>query len=192
MKKFIKKPVAIILAVVLLVGAVVGGTLAWLTDKTDSVVNTFTTGNINITLAETTGTTYQMVPGWKITKNPVATVKANSEDCYLFVKLDKSDKYGDYMTYEMAEGWSTLGDSYPGVFYREVAKTTADQPFAVIKDNKITVNESVTKEMMDAIEKGTVDNPTLTITAYAIQKDKTNNTPFGAETAWKTLNGITT
>ena len=38
-----KKTLALLLALVLLAGGVIGGTLAWLTDKTDPVKNTFTT-----------------------------------------------------------------------------------------------------------------------------------------------------
>ena len=49
------KALALVLAVVLLVGAAIGGTVAWLTDKTGDVVNTFTVGNIDIELAESTG-----------------------------------------------------------------------------------------------------------------------------------------
>ena len=45
-----------LLALVLVIGCVAGGTVAWLVAKTEPVVNTFTYGNINITLAETTGT----------------------------------------------------------------------------------------------------------------------------------------
>ena len=42
-----------LLALVLVVGCAVGGTIAWLTAKTDPVVNTFTYGKINIALTET-------------------------------------------------------------------------------------------------------------------------------------------
>ena len=43
--------------------------------------------------------------------------------------------------------------------------------FPVLKDNKVTVLESVTKSMMEKIKNGTVSAPTLTFTAYAVQKD---------------------
>ena len=82
-----KKIIATVGACALCVGLGVAGTLAWLTDKTESVTNTFTTSNINITLTETTGSNYQMIPGFTITKDPKVTVSAGSEDCYLFVKL---------------------------------------------------------------------------------------------------------
>ena len=55
------------LAVVLVLCCAVGGTLAWLTQKTDAVVNTFTVGDINITLTETERE-YKMVPGNTIDK----------------------------------------------------------------------------------------------------------------------------
>ena len=60
MKKKIFVPVV---AAALALCCAIGGTLAWLTDKTDPVVNTFTVGNVDITLAETTGQEYKMVPG---------------------------------------------------------------------------------------------------------------------------------
>ena len=56
------------------------------------------------------------------------------------------------------------------MFYREVASGPADQEFAVLADNKVTVLDSVTSAMMDNITKGTTDAPTLTFSAYAIQK----------------------
>ena len=44
-----KKTVALLLACVMALGVAVGGTLAWLTDTTQEVKNTFTDSNINIT-----------------------------------------------------------------------------------------------------------------------------------------------
>ena len=60
--KNMKKSIALVLALVLVVGGVVGGTIAWLTDETEEIKNTFTVGNIDIELAETT-TNYKMIPG---------------------------------------------------------------------------------------------------------------------------------
>ena len=79
------KPMLIAMAVVLLLGCVTGGTLACLTSTTGAVTNTFTVGDINITLDETTSD-YKMIPGYTIAKDPKVTVAANSEKCYLFVK----------------------------------------------------------------------------------------------------------
>lgn len=174
-----KKILITVTAVALVLCFVVGGTLAWLVDKTDPVVNTFTYGDINIELKETT-TNYKMVPGEDIAKDPKVTVKAKSEDCWLFVKVEKSEKYDTFLTHAIAEGWIPLEDEV-GVYYREVTNSTSDQSFAVLKDNKVTVNETVTKEMLTASD---FTNPTLTFTAYAIQKASFDT----AAAAWAEIN----
>ena len=161
-----KKAFLSMAAVILVLCCAVGGTLAWLTDKTDSVTNTFTVGDINITLAETTSD-YKMVPGNTIAKDPKVTVKAGSEACWLFVKVVKSSNFGAFMTYEMADGWTALTGS-DGVFYREVAAAATEAEFAVLKNDQVKVLDSVTKEMLTG--QG-FTAPTLTFTAYAVQKD---------------------
>lgn len=158
-----KKTLALVLALTLLVAGVVGGTLAWLTDRTAEVKNTFTVGDINIGLTETT-TDYKMVPGNTIAKDPTVTVKANSEACWLFVKVTESENLDTFITYAIAEGWTELQD---GVYYREVPASNADQTFSVLAGNTVTVNDTVTKEMLTAKD---FANPTLTFQAYAIQK----------------------
>ena len=159
-----KKTLALVLALTLLVAGVVGGTLAWLTDRTAEVKNTFTVGDINIGLTETT-TDYKMVPGNTIAKDPTVTVKANSEACWLFVQVTESENLKNFITYAIAEGWTELQD---GVYYREVPASAADQPFSVLKGDAVTVNNDVTKEMLTAKD---FANPTLTFKAYAVQKD---------------------
>lgn len=161
-----KKTLALVLALTLLVAGVVGSTLAWLTDQTAEVKNTFTVGDINIGLTETT-TDYKMVPGNTIAKDPTVTVKANSEACWLFVKVTESTDLKDFITYAIAEGWTAL-PGVDGVYYREVPASAADQPFSVLKGDAVTVNSDVTKEMLTAKD---FANPTLTFKAYAVQRD---------------------
>ncbi len=178
-----KKTVALLLALVLVFGVVAGGTLAWLIDKTDPVVNTFTYGNINITLTESTGNNYKIIPGKDITKDPKVTVKATSEACWLFVEVKEEGTFvADKVTYSIADGW-TKGDGTKipaNVYYREVSAVTADTDFSVLKDNKITVKDTLTKEDIKTI----TTDPTLTFTAYACQKDGIND----AATAWAKIN----
>ena len=81
-----KKTLALVLALTLLVAGVVGGTLAWLTDQTAEVKNTFTVGDINIGLTETT-TDYKMVPGNTIAKDPTVTVEEGSDASYVRMKV---------------------------------------------------------------------------------------------------------
>lgn len=165
-----------LLALVLVIGCVAGGTVAWLVAKTEPVVNTFTYGNINITLAETTGTNYKVIPGTVIEKDPKVTVKAGSEACYLFVKVEKVGTFTG-MSYEIADGWTAL-EGENGVYYRQVGSVTADTSFEVIKGNEITVSETLTKENIPTA------NPTLKITAYAVQQENIAD----AATAWKAAN----
>ena len=158
--------------------------MAWLTDQTPSVTNTFTTSDINIELKETKNN-FQMIPGCTIAKDPKVTVKAGSEACYLFVKLEKSTDFDTFMTYEMADGWEALPEA-PGVYYREVAAATADTTFEVLKDNQVTVRDDVTKAQMNALTAADT-YPTLTVTAYASQLYKNNTEKFTVAAAWANI-----
>lgn len=177
-----KKLLASVVAIALVACCVIGGTLAWLTDTTDPVVNTFTIGDIDITLAETTGTNYKVVPGTDITKNPKVTVEGGSEACYLFVKIEEAN-WNDGLGYAVADGWTKLADT-DNVWYREVSANTADQEFYVLKDNEVTVSGDMTKTDVAAFEENA---PTLTFTAYAIQSANTGS----AVEAWAELNPTT-
>ena len=161
-----KKTLALVLALTLLVAGVVGGTLAWLTDQTAEVKNTFTVGDINIGLTETTAD-YKMIPGNTIAKDPTVTVKANSEACWLFVKVTESENLDTFITYAIADDWTVL-PGVDGVYYREVPASAADQTFSVLAGDAVTVKSDVTKTMLETAK---TDAPTLTFKAYAIQKD---------------------
>ena len=176
------KAVTAMLALTLVLAAywAVGGTAAWLAAKSDPIASTFTFGDINITLKETNhqeGPT-KIIPGVDIPKDLRVTVQADSVDCWLFVKVEE---YGTFLqnkvTYSVDDGW-TKGDGsqIPGdVYYREVKAVTADADFYVLKDNKITVSETLTKADIQNIT-----DPTLTFTAYAVQMEGINT----AAEAW--------
>lgn len=173
------KAFAAVLALVLVLGCALGGTVAWLVAKSDPVVNTFTYGDININLEETTGSSYKIIPGVDIAKDPKVTVKADSEACWLFVKVDEVGTFvADKVTYSVADGWTAL-TGQPGVYYREVGAVTADTDFYVLKDNVVKVSDTLTKEDIKDITTG----PTLTFTAYAVQKDGIAD----AATAWSKI-----
>ena len=173
------KTVAILLALVLAIGCAVGGTLAWLISQTESVVNTFTYGDIDIDLTETTGTEYKIIPGVNINKDPKVTVTAGSEACWLFVKVEEQGTFvANKVTYGIAADW-TKGDGTKipeNVYYREVnaAAAKAGESYYILKGNTtyangvVTVSENLTKDEVDQL-KG--KNPTLTFKAYAVQKD---------------------
>ena len=164
-----------LLALVLVVGCAVGGTIAWLTATTEPVVNTFTYGKIKIELTETTGTEYKIIPGVNISKDPKVTVKADSEACWLFVKVAEEGTFvTDKVTYSIADGWKVLdATNHPGVYYREVDAVTADTNFNVLAGDTtypngvVTVSENLTKAEANSV----ATQSTLTFTAYAVQKD---------------------
>jgi len=171
-----------LLAMALVCCVSVSGTLAWIMRQTDPVVNTFTYGDINITLTETDAVQdgshytnqYSMVPNIDIIKDPVVTVLPGSEDCWLFVQLTESDNFDTFMRYEKAEGWdklhlsqSTTGSS---VYYRTVEHKDAEQQFYILKDNTVHVHSTVTKEMLNQLDDPS-KYPTLTVTAYAVQQE---------------------
>lgn len=173
------KAFAAVLALVLVLGCALGGTVAWLVAKSDPVVNTFTYGDINIALTETTGEDYKIIPGVDIAKDPKVTVEADSEACWLFVKVEETGTFvADKVTYSVADGWTAL-TGQPGVYYREVGAVTADTDFYVLKDNVVKVSDTLTKEDIKDIPTG----PTLTFTAYAVQKDGIAD----AATAWSKI-----
>lgn len=92
-----KKILIGILCAVAVSAASIMGTLAYLTDK-DSVANTFTVGNVDITLDEAdvtpdgveiaganrvAGNEYHLIPGREYVKDPTVTVLAGSEESYV-------------------------------------------------------------------------------------------------------------
>lgn len=179
------KIAALIAAIVLAIGCTAGGTVAWLVSKPNAITNVFTVGNINATLTEE-AKEFKIVPGVDIFKNPVATVEAKSEDCYLFVKLTEENwptfteksSTTRKVEYKIADEWTKL-ESVDGVYYHEVIKSdTADQNFPVLQGDKVTVSNTLTKEEADAIQKA----PKLTVAVYAVQKEGMGS----AADAWET------
>lgn len=174
-----KKVLISVTALALVICCAIGGTLAWLSTKTDPVVNTFKVGDIDIELSETTKD-YKMVPGNTIAKNPKVTVKSGSEACWLFIKVEESANFYDFMTYKTADGWTAL-EGVSGVYYREVSAASDDQSFPVLKGDSVTVREAVTKDQLSSVKNE--NRPTLTFTAYAVQKDNISS----ASDAWSKL-----
>ena len=85
-----KRSLFTMLAALCLVGVImVGATLAYLTDKTDDVVNTFTVGNVDIDLTEPNwdpDDAKDLEPGAEVAKDP--TVTNNKNDAYVAVTVD--------------------------------------------------------------------------------------------------------
>lgn len=173
------------LCAVLLVAASVLGTMAYLKDS-EEVKNTFTVGNVAITMDETDvddstpnkerdqANSYKLLPGHTYTKDPIIHVDSKSEDCYLFVKVDNQiadiEATGDTTVAAQmaAKGWKAV-EGKNGI-YVYVGTTTA--PVAVAANNNVTVFEKlVIAGSVDGDTLKTYEAKTITVTAYAVQKD---------------------
>lgn len=188
MKNVNKKLLVVTIVALILAVSCVVGTFAYLTRVTDPVVNTFVSGNIILTLEETDdgdgdeqNNDYTMIPGQTIEKDPVVTVGAGSEDCYVYVKIEESADFDttNVFTYAVADGW-TLLDGTTNIYSREYTGD-AEAEYAVIKDNAIIISEDASSTDME-----NANEATLTITAYAVQKAAGAN----AKAAWDATFGV--
>ena len=207
-----KKTVVLLMALTLLVGSAIGGTMAWLYSQSGSVTNTFVAGNIgSLTLTERDAgdenRNYLFVPGVGIKKNPIVTYTPVDEngsvlnvDAYVFVKVDYANNYWEYSerTYTSANGYLSWGvdsawtklENVDNVFYLTAeAKDGTDsvQKWEIMESGS-TEMDGVTITVSDDITKAMVDDNTaavgsLTFTAYAIQKDGMTD----EATAWTTV-----
>ncbi len=182
-----KNILIMVLAMVLVAVVSVGGTMAWLTDKTTEVKNTFTPAGIDIDLTETWNADSddedtvedhweaQLVPGKEYFKDPEVSVNGNvtDVDVYLFVKFEVANNtFGTdnepvlKFTSELTEtnGWYMM-EGVNNVWYREVKTTDDTKKWGLLAGNKVTVNDKLTKELMPTA----ANTPTLSFTAYAIQ-----------------------
>lgn len=101
-----------IASLALVVSLTIGGTLAWLTAKTDPLKNTFTVGQINMKLDEEIlgdpdgdrtekgnygDFEYKIIPGTSQKKDPTVSIKTDSEPCYIYVAVkNELDRIAEY------------------------------------------------------------------------------------------------
>lgn len=177
-----KKVFLTVLCAAALVVASVLGTMAYLTSKTGPVTNTFTVGNVKITLneakvdtagvpvegaARVTENDYKLIPGHTYTKDPTVHVDADSEESWLFVKVvDEIADIEDAKTVatQMADnGWISLGN---GVYVHGDNNGTATPVAAGDYDVFGTF-----KVKNDVTDLNSYVNKTIKVEAYAVQAD---------------------
>ena len=208
------KALVLTLCAVLLVVATVMGTMAYLT-STDSVTNAFTVGKVAITLDEARvnpngtlvyendGTTpvarvkeneYKLIPGHSYTKDPTVHVAADSENSYIFVKVENGiaayeaatetteggyKKIADQIT---DKGWTALTD-VGNVYYKEYTSQNTAADLKVFENFKIADNANANDNWNNI----TAQNTKIIVTAYAVQKEGFAN----AKAAWDATFGKT-
>lgn len=203
LKRSVKLIAVLAIAVIFAIGSSAAGSFAWLIDESDVLTNTFVYGDINIDLYETdTGldqdndlrtNTYKMMPGQDIIKDPKVSVIQGSEDCWLFIKLEKLNEFDEFMEYTVLIGdydWKVLDAiNHPDVYYRTVDAQDvkdADKVFGVLQNDTVKVKGSVTKEMLNALTEETY--PRLKVTAYAVQRNENIEEIDTAIEAWGLIN----
>ncbi|MBQ8559226.1 MAG: hypothetical protein IJ439_04505 [Tyzzerella sp.] len=191
------KALTMALCAVLLVVTTVFATMAFLTSQ-DSVTNTFTVGEISLTLDEKdtdgskTDTTtdgrdkaneYHLLPSSTYEKDPTVHVAANSEDCYVYVKVTNgiaeveatTGNYDDVEYKSISDqiktlGWKQLvvdGKEVVGVYYQTVSKAKYIQELVVFKEFKI--KGDVSNEELAKYATKTDDTKIIEVVAYAVQ-----------------------
>lgn len=182
-----KKVFVTVLCAAALVVASVLGTMAYLTSQTETVTNTFTVGNVAITLDETDvtpmgvkdtdarvqGNEYKLIPGHQYTKDPTVHITAGSEDSWLFVKvvdeiagIEADTTVAAQMA---ANGWTAVEGETNVYAYK--ATVTSGQDIKVFENFTIKGDAAVADYA----------GKTITIEAYAIQADGFTT----AADAWK-------
>ena len=167
-----RKILALVLCVAMLAIAVVGGTLAYFTD-TDAKTNTFTVGNVDITLTEpgwdATGEAEaeDAYPGEPLAKDP--TVKnVGKNPCFVRISVTELDQfvaeYGaeamidyrtDYVVGEISEDWTLYTDGY---FYYNGVLAVGETTDALFDQIVIPVELENNAQTLDIV-----------VTAYAVQ-----------------------
>lgn len=188
--KTAKKAMLMTLCAIILVVATVFGTMAYLT-STDEVENTFTVGNVKITLdeakvnpdgspvegaARVKANSYKLLPGHTYTKDPTIHVDAASEDCFIRAKV----------TLTNAKEWIAIATKYADNKVENIIKGTDDniwwvsQPVVDETANTVTYtfvykNESHTDELGKRIWTSTDSKDLVLFNKIEIPGDLTND-----------------
>lgn len=174
------KPLLTLCCALLLVAAGVFGTLAYLTG-TDTVNNTFTVGNVKITLDEakvnTDGTPvvgadrvktneYHLLPGHTYTKDPTVTVKTGSDASYVRMKVtfnNATEIIALCTDPEFADEVTGAENAFPLIRMVNFVEANAAKWDGIIPDNMVETGEMLADAKYFAYDK-TAD--TLTYIFY--------------------------
>jgi len=182
------KVLILALSAILLVVTTVFATVAYLTSMSVVITNTFTVGNVTITLDEANvdvygvqedatrvqTNEYKLIPNHTYTKDPTIHVGDDSENCFLFVYVNDgiaAIEAADTIATQMAnKGWKEV-DGVANVYYYSVndGGANADNLKSVAASADVAVFDNFTTTE-DAIV-GNYTSATIVVKAYAIQAD---------------------
>ena len=182
-----KKRKIILASIALLALFLIGGTMAYFTD-TETVTNTFTLGNVDITLTEPSwvaNNALGLMPGATVAKDPTIT-NVGASSAYVFLKVEEPC-YGTskVFNYTVNSAWSVVGTAgsctgsgvntietvyaYGSTNMTELQTSTA----APALFSNVTVNGTLDGTAVTALTSGTIQ---MILTGYAIQKDNLAST----------------
>lgn len=188
----LKKIVAAVMAISLVAAISIAGTMAYLTSDSGKVTNTFSIGDINITLDEAkvgadgkilTGegagrvmtNSYTVIPGGVYDKDPTVTVAERSEKCFVYVCVENNMRVGDEAVAQTnvdSDIWTVVGTTGN----RTVYKYAVGEGVVDAKANAVTLDPVFTTVSIDG-DKVTKDNieglqdKTINVAAYAYQAE---------------------
>lgn len=166
-----KKVVATLLAIVLLMGIAIGGTIAYLVDSTEEVTNTFAVGKIDISLAETKTNGFTIVPGGSDQKDPTVTVAAGSEKCYVYVSVTNNLVIDNNTVATLnidSTKWTTVGSKDNETVYKYTSVVDASSAAQTLP---VFTTVSYDGATITADNINTLNEKTIVVQAYAHQSE---------------------
>jgi len=198
------KKKTIIAAVVLLAVLVVGGAIAYFTD-TDEKTNTFTIGNVDISLTEPSWVTtdsdsdgvpdasQDLMPGQTVAKDPTINNLSTKNSAYVFAKVvvpcTTETTPQEIFTYTVNTGWTELstaavactsGGTATHVYYYgsdgNLTELAKAADASTPTSTSTAVFSSVTLRSTLKGNEGLTGNKDIVVTGYGIQKDGLTST----------------
>lgn len=190
-----KKLVALVLVAVLAITSVVGTTLAYFIDNDDKVENTFTVGNVEITLTEPKWEEgkldgKEVYPGEALAKDPTVT-NTGKNPCFVRVKVENLEQFGnkgaitlrhgEYVEGYDSENWTLFNGYY---YYNKVLATT-ETAGDEYNQGLGTVTEPLFNQivMPTGLEGDEATSPII-VSAQAVQAQ-------GAKASWSAVKAMT-
>lgn len=190
MKKF-KYVMIGALSSAVLATCIVAPTLAWLSSKSDEVVNTFDGGEIRVKMDEAkvdkdgkklpseprvTENTYKFVAGSELDKDPTPTVLKGSISAYVFVNLKNDNP--DVFSVDIQNKWAKVAQKDGQSLYVYKTKVDASNAEEDVKLDplftKVTVATTLTSEQLKTM-KEVSDKQFIKTQTYAIQSQVIEN-----------------
>lgn len=196
-----KKGKLLLAAVALLLVLFIGGTAAYFTD-TKTTTNTFTLGNVEITLTESNWVAANaagIVPGQSIDKNPVIQ-NTGASPAFVFIKIDEPCyNNSKIFSYTPDSAWTLVNG---GTCAASTGVSTASTVYAYGTSSAMTslaVNASTSALFTQVTLDSTLDsaavtalgtgNQNIVVTAYGIQAEGLSaTTPSAVWTTYTTQN----